>query len=167
MPAVLNNGFVYVIGGQDVGGNPTSSVLFGPISATGSISNWSSTAALPSSTYDMPAVVNNGFIYVIGGLDSGPSATSSVLFTPVNSDNSLAPWSNTTALPLSTYRMPTVVNNGFAYVIGGRNSGSASTSSVLFASLASRNLYWGVSAAGATVGGAYSSTVTYTAVFSP
>jgi hypothetical protein len=94
------------------------------------------------------------------------AGTSSVLFMPVDSNNPLVQWSITTALPAARYSMPAVLNNGRVYVMGGLFSGNA-TSSVFFSSLASRNLFWGASVPGGQAGGNYSSTLTYTAVFSP
>jgi len=122
---VTNNGYVYIIGGQTTFGdaNITSTVLYAPINATGSLGVWSTTTALPTSTtfntFD-DAVASNGYVYVIGGYTGNPSAaTSTVWYAPINATGSLGAWSATTQLPGAYTLNSDVINNGYVYVIGG------------------------------------------------
>ena len=128
--AVINNGYIYSIGGN-TGTFATSTVQYASISAGGTLGNWSNTTALPSAIYFHRAVVNNGYIYSIGGKDSGGLQTSTVLYAPINSNGTIGSWSNTTALPSVLNSHSAVVNNGYIYTTGG--FGSAATSTVFYA----------------------------------
>jgi hypothetical protein len=80
-PSFAYNGYAYVVGGV-ANGTGTSTVVFGPISSTGSISYWTSTTQLPFTDYDHPSFAYNGYAYVVGGWANG-AATSTVIFTPL------------------------------------------------------------------------------------
>jgi hypothetical protein len=122
--AVAHNGYLYSIGGN--AGPGTSTVLFAPINATGSIGAWATTTPLPGSVSDHASAVNNGFVYVVGGYDT--AATSTVLFAPINATGSIGTWTQTTVLPAATRLHGVLTENSYLYSIGG-----AGTSTVLFA----------------------------------
>ncbi|MEK9196255.1 MAG: hypothetical protein AAB914_02695, partial [Patescibacteria group bacterium] len=63
--SVMANGYVYVMGGYD-GSSVQSTVYYGRANPDGSISSWNTTTALPSNVEDATALVNNGYVYVIG-----------------------------------------------------------------------------------------------------
>jgi N-acetylneuraminic acid mutarotase len=159
-PSFAYNGYAYVVGGV-ASGTATSTVLFGPISSTGSIAYWTSTAVLPFANSYHPSFAYNGYAYVVGGW-----YMSTVLFGPISSTGSIAYWTSTTALPFTDSNHPSFAYNGYAYVVGGNANGLATTT-VLFAPLGGREMYWGASAPGGISGGQYSGVVTYTAVFTP
>jgi N-acetylneuraminic acid mutarotase len=122
--SIANNNYAYAIGGFDGNAN-TSTVFYASLNSTGSISNWSSTSKLPSAIRGHMSVVNNNYVYVIGGWsDVDGAATSTVWFAPINSTGSLGAWSSTAALPKYDYSGATAVWNGYVYLLGGSNNGN-------------------------------------------
>jgi prepilin-type N-terminal cleavage/methylation domain-containing protein len=129
--SVVNNNYVYVIGG-DFNTNPTSTVWFAPINSTGSIGAWSSTTKLPNGIFGHTSVVSNNYVYAIAG-QSGAN-TSTVWFAPINSTGSIGAWSSTTKIPSTLRAHMSIVNNNYVYVIGGYSDVDvAGTSTVWFA----------------------------------
>ncbi len=133
--AVVNNGYIYVTGGSDSGANATSTVSFAQINADGSVGRWATTTPLPAVDTAVPVVVNNGYIYAMGGIDPASSATATVLFAQISATSSVGGWATTTPLPAARYFGPAVVNNGYIYIMGGSVTGGALTSTVLFAQI--------------------------------
>lgn len=131
--AVVNNGYIYSIGGY-VNGQPVDTVSYAKIHGDGTLDSWSTTTHLPSPIALQPAVVNNGYVYSIGGgtTSAGIPATSTVNYAPINTDGTLGAWSKTASLPIATYEQPAVVSNGYLYSIGGA-AGNLSTSTVYYA----------------------------------
>lgn len=116
--AAVNNGFLYIIGGLSKG-TPTSSVLYSKIDSDGTLEPFQETTPLPYTLYRyLCGVVNNNFIYAIGGIADG-STTSSVLYAPILGDGTVGQWTPTTSLPEPLQLHGTVANNGYLYVIGG------------------------------------------------
>jgi hypothetical protein len=134
-PSFAYNGYAYVVGG--VGGD-YKTVLYGPISSTGSIAYWTSTTALPFMNYQHPSFAYNGYAYVVGG-----TGTSTVLFGPISSTGSIAYWTSTTSLPFTNYSHPSFAYNGYVYIVGGWAEGEA-TSTVLKGPISSTGsiAYW-------------------------
>ena len=132
--AVVNNGYVYSIGGTD-GSSIFSSVYYSQINnSNGSLGAWQPTTALPVPLIFDSAVVNNGYVYTIGGVYSG-HLTSTVYYSQINNSNgTLNSWQPTTALPTFVEQESAVANNGYAYSIGGTQS-SGISSTVYYASL--------------------------------
>ncbi|OGZ52509.1 MAG: hypothetical protein A3B25_02365 [Candidatus Ryanbacteria bacterium RIFCSPLOWO2_01_FULL_48_26] len=133
---VINNGYIYITGGYD-STMVTSTVYFAPISATNSVGAWAKTTPLPKGIYNHSSVVNNGFIYTIGGSDSAITGvrTSTVYYAPISATSSVGAWKTTTKLPIAIGDTRTVVNNGFIYSIGGVNNSDANIKTVYFAPL--------------------------------
>jgi len=126
--ALAYNGYLYEIAGNGGGGN---TVVFAPINSTGSVGAWSYTNALPYvSVYSFASAAYNGYLYAIGGYT--PSATSEVLFAPINSTGSIGAWTSTTAMPYALVSHVSAEYNGYLYAVGGQAGGSPS-SSVIFA----------------------------------
>src|SRR5205807_630097 len=72
--SVVANGYVYVIGGY----NPTivSTVYYAKLNADGSTGTWTTNAnALPAAREYQSSVVANGYVYAIGGYNSGAQTT--------------------------------------------------------------------------------------------
>ena len=166
--SVAYNGYLYNIGGSTVGGT-TSTVLFAPINATGSIGAWTSTQALPNTDEFHASAVYNGYLYTIGGCVDGlcsfPVAT--VLYAPINATGSLGAWTSTQALPYGNYGLASVAFNGYLYAPAGDADNANGTSTVLFSPLAAHDTYWGAAAPSNGTSGDYTGTVTFTAVYSP
>ncbi len=124
---VAHNGYLYNVGGLDVGSAITSTVRFAQLQSDGTINNWSSTTALPSARMNPGVVVYNGYLYVLGGntVSGGSTATSSVIFAPINATGSLGSWSSTTALPgTKEVARSAFAYNGYMYQVGNRDNGN-------------------------------------------
>ena len=91
----------------------------------GTVGSWSASTALPSGHGFHSSVAYGGYVYTLGGFDENYSLSSDVLVAPVNGDGSMGSWSSTTALPSGRYAFSAVAYNGFLYVIGGDDGGSA------------------------------------------
>jgi len=116
--AAVNKGFLYVIGGLS-NGTPTDSVLYATINSDGTVGPFQETTPLPYTLYRyLCGVVNNGFLYAIGGIANG-STTSSVVYAPILSDGTVGDWMHTTSLPEPLQLHGTVANKGYLYVMGG------------------------------------------------
>lgn len=133
-PSVVNNGYVYAIGGV-TSAAITSSVVYAPINTDGTIGNWTLTTALPVARDNHTSIVNNGYVYAIGGDVPIAGATSSIVYAPINADGSLGSWT-TTALPSVRDFHSSLINNGYVYAMGG---GTPSPSSSVIDALINGN----------------------------
>jgi N-acetylneuraminic acid mutarotase len=130
--AVMNNGYIYVPGGNQQF-SAGSAVWYVSISSTGPLNVWSSTTPLPTTKLVNGAAINNGYIYSVGGQDIFANYTSTVYYAQISSSTGgVGNWTMTTPLPQVSGSLSSVVYNGFIYSIGGY-SGGATTSSVLYA----------------------------------
>jgi N-acetylneuraminic acid mutarotase len=128
--SVVANGYVYVIGGSN--GAFVSTVYYAKLNADGSTGSWSTNAnALPAGRYGPSSVIANGYVYVLGGSNSG--AQSTIYYAKLNADGSTGAWA-TNALPGVRAYHTSVVANGYVYVIGGDGAGWTSQSTVYYAS---------------------------------
>lgn len=122
--AVTANGYVYVMGGT----GPDTTVYYAKLNAVdGSIGAWqtSSNSLLNGGVGDATSVYANGYIYVMGGNNSG--VKQAIYYTKVNADGSIGAWSTeaTNILPTNgRYRATSVYANGYVYVIGGPSGGA-------------------------------------------
>ncbi len=82
------------------------------------IQGWQETASLPIPRAGAAAVVSNGVIYMIGGVD-GRNILNDAIYARINNDGSLAPWQQGTALQEERVFIDAVVRDGSIYVIGG------------------------------------------------
>jgi hypothetical protein len=125
---------VFVTGGAD--GTPTSrpDVLVGTIGATGQITAWTATTALPearafhatATATPWNALVDTlaaGYLYVIGGNDASGTVRTTVLYTSVAKDHSLGGWAETTPLPVPLHSAGATVLRSWLYVVGGATTG--------------------------------------------
>jgi len=116
--AVLLNGIVYVIGG-DNGWTPNGSTMaYDPGAAT-----W--TTLTGPSIYDNAAVVLGGWVYSFGGNTGGGTTSSTIRFGPT-----MTTWTDQVAMPSVRQTLAAVTLDGRAYAIGGHNDGGAIFSTV-------------------------------------
>ena len=134
--SIVNNNFAYVLGGVDAGGsntnNPVNTVYYAPLNkTTGSVGVWkTSIHPLTNKSLGHTSIVNNNFVYVMGGNSGDTGTNSKILFDTVY----YAPLNKTTGengewilspnlLPEKVTGGSSVVYNNFVYIIGG-NSGN-------------------------------------------
>jgi hypothetical protein len=136
----IANGYIYALGGFGVTGNTAQSTsYYAKLNANGSLSGatWSSTTALPLGLDGVGAATANGYVYVVGGINSAGAAQSSVYYAKLNADGTIGSWNTTASLPAIRGSLKSVVLNGYIYAIAGSNTnlGSGAQSSVYYAKL--------------------------------
>lgn len=144
--SVINNGYVYILGGTGKEVWSLDDVQFAPINSDGSLGAWMTTTPLLTPRYGHTSVVYNGYIYVIGGNKSDSKIVNEVQYAHINSDGTVGTWNTTNPMTYTTTCHTSVVYNGYLYVIGGRGSGNGND--VLFAKINSDG----------TIGGWYTAT---------
>lgn len=101
--AVVANGHIIVLGGDDGNDNQTttSTVITAQIEPDGTLGTWSPTTPLLNSRGELAAVFYNGHVYAIGGttIDNGRASAIPVEYASVNNDGTMGNW-NTTSSPL-------------------------------------------------------------------
>ena len=123
--SVINNGYLYVIGGWD-GTSYINDVQYALINANGTVGTWIATVSFPTARDGHASLVNNGYLYVIGG-ESSTSYLNDVQFAPINAKGTvgtLGAWSATTSFPTARNGHASVAYNGYLYVIAGANASS-------------------------------------------
>ena len=136
--AVIANGVVYVIGGND-GTSATNTVFRAKISRTGELGAWTTLDALPGPRSHQAAFVQDGAIYLVAGIAGNPDGDAQplhdVLRATVDKDGSLGPWQVVSQLDATFATHASVVHDGFLYVIGGVADDDTSKDRVLRAPL--------------------------------
>lgn len=147
------NGYLYALAGYNVSaGGSLNDLLFAKINVSdGSIGAFSTSAVTVSARWDLRAVVNNGYVYAIGGCSTGAPPASCTLMTGTvqtfqlynNYSGSPAAYSAGANL-FTTDRLgaSSAVLNGYIYIAGGCTvtaSGvcTTATDNVQYASLSS------------------------------
>jgi len=122
--SVINNGYVYLIGGS-VGASVIRLDLNNPNGA------WDDAGVtdLPAGRSSHMAVLYNNYVYVVGGVIAGIISPSVIR---VDLNNPAGAWDDAgvTDLPAGRYDFAAVVSQGYLYVIGG-NTPSGITASVM------------------------------------
>ncbi len=131
---VAYSGYLYMIGGIDNTGSPTGN-LMAPINTNGTIGAWTATTSPTTPTYEDTAVVDNGYLYVLGGTNSSGSASAFMGYAPINANGTLGTWTATTSLTPARFEHASVAYNDKVYVIGGVNSAGTLLNDVQLASL--------------------------------
>lgn len=129
------NGRLYLVGGStSTSPTHTAGVYVTDINSNGTLGFWNASASddLPNALGNHSIVAKNGYMYVIGGTPVGSTATSTVLYAPIDSSGLIGTWSTTTALPVARKDHTSYERNGNIYVFGGR-APSAVTSSIIYA----------------------------------
>ena len=118
--SVAFNGYVYEIGGLINGSTYVATVDYAPINSNGTLGSWTATTSLPAAVYFATSVAYNGYLYEIGGNNTGTSTvTSTVDYAPINANGTLGVWTATTSLLVATFQATSVAYNGYLYEIGG------------------------------------------------
>lgn len=110
---VVLNGYLYVLGGHSGAGN-TNTALFAKINEDGTLGEWQQTTPLPEAVTYHGAVVDRGFVYLVGAFKEGKA-----YFAAVNQDGTLGEWKETSPLPEPQSCGAVVAHNGFIYYLGG------------------------------------------------
>lgn len=100
------------------------------LAAPGDLGSWQTTIPLPRKRYTHDAAYANGYIYVVGGMDSG-FIFSSIERAKVNDDGTLGSWTTVANMAEPRWGVKAVANGGWLYVLGGVTTGSTYLASVL------------------------------------
>ncbi len=117
---VTGSSYLYLIGGDSTAsGKPVATVRVGTLSATGAVTAWSTTTALPAALHSAGAVIFNGSVYVAGGSASGNVPVATVFRAAIMSDGTLGAWQALASLPFARSYFGFGVNGTFLYALGG------------------------------------------------
>jgi hypothetical protein len=126
--AVVNNGYVYILGG----GNSTitfADVQVGQFNASGGgVASWTPTNSTHVARGSIKAVVQNGYLYFFGGI-TGSTDFNDSYYAAINADGSLGTWHQTVSFTNARDSYGIATYAGFVYIIGGF-AGAAATTSV-------------------------------------
>jgi hypothetical protein len=133
--SVVANGYVYVIGGSN--GGALNTIFAAKINSDGTLGSWSASNNTGLGARNgASAVVANGYVYVIGGVDGSGTIQSTVYLARLNTDGTLGNWTTSSATGLAARVSHTsVVANGYVYVIGGNDSSLVTQNTVYYAKL--------------------------------
>jgi len=117
---VTGNSYLYVLGGDSTAcGKPVATVYVGTLSATGAVTGWTTTTALPAPLHSLGAVIFNGNVYVAGGSGSGNVPVTTVYRAQIMSSGALGAWQALASLPFARSYFGFGVNGTFLYALGG------------------------------------------------
>ncbi len=118
--SVAYNGYLYVIGGDGVGGFKND-IQHCPINTDGSVGTCvQQTSAFTTARGDFASVAYNGYLYVIGGISTGSTYQNDIQHCPINTDGSVGTCvQQTSAFTTARATLASVAYNGYLYVIGG------------------------------------------------
>lgn len=116
--AVVNNGIIYLIGGQYPINQYPKEVYYAPIESSGEVGAWNETAHFPVEIVGHSALVYGDDIFVIGGGCYG-IYYGTVYKAHINQNGSLGSWFEWGILPHQVVHHSSVVLNERVYVIGG------------------------------------------------
>ncbi len=120
--ATASNGYVYVSGGFS--GTAKNTVYYAQLQADGSLGTWqTATNTLPQTLYNANSVVVNGYLYVLGGRDSGGAFTGLTYYSKLSANGSPGTWSSTATLG-HTAQAGVTTKNGYIYILGGDDNPS-------------------------------------------
>ncbi len=133
--SVEYNGYIYEIGGSGNCYIPYTSVYYSQINSNGTIGNWIlSDNTLPNTLDVSVSVVYNGYIYEIGGGETGGYSVDTVYYSQIGSNGNPGPWElSVNPLPLGGIRAASGVEyNGYIYLLGGCNGGCGEVNTVFY-----------------------------------
>jgi hypothetical protein len=144
---VTSSSYIYCLGGNnETDGTdgtvaPSSSSWYAQLSATG-IGPWSKTSPFPANSYLPNCAEDGGYIYCIGGADSGGNPLAGAYYAKLTSSG-IGAW-----LPTTNYLIPVTGQacaavGGYVYCVGGGSSGGESlayTNAVYYAPVSSSGI---------------------------
>ena len=135
--SVAHNGYLYVVGGYNATHLQFDTVYYAPLDpADGHVGVWNATTVLPTINQSEAVVINNNYMYVIGGGINGIGNVDTVYYAHIKSDGTLDSWTTSTnTLPQRLRRIGGVVNNNFVYITGGITTTGSQSNTVYYAPL--------------------------------
>ena len=125
----LRNGYLYVFGGRDQGGNPLSQVEIFKLSGSGNLIRISTTQNLDVGRYKHQSVFNKNSFYIIGGINESNDPTSLIEIFELRDPEDPRRRSIVKNSALR-YDHSLLSNNDYIYFIGGIDSTENTTESL-------------------------------------
>jgi N-acetylneuraminic acid mutarotase len=138
--AAVYNGYVYVLGGYDSNTtNTLNGVYYAKLNNDGSVGTWTTSGnSLPADISTASSVVNNGYIYEIGGQDDNFNALATVYYAKLNSNGSIGSWTTSNnPLPQPVSVSGAVVYNNNVYLVGGSDANGDALATSYYSTLSS------------------------------
>jgi hypothetical protein len=130
------NGYIYSIGGFISAGNSSAVVYYAKLNSDGSTGVWQTTSSLPGTRYHVSTAASNGYVYVVGGNNTGSTGSNTAYYAAINKDGTLGSWSTgANTLPYIVRGASAATANGYIYASGGRDNSNNYLSSVTYAKL--------------------------------
>ncbi|HSL28772.1 MAG TPA: hypothetical protein VK900_06185 [Anaerolineales bacterium] len=112
--------FIYAVGGNS--GGPWDRVHYTSVKPDGSLYLWSDTTPLPAAIQEHTMIAYDGYLYVFGGKTVNDMLLTTVYFSAINPDGTLAGWLTAEPLPRQMYGYGAFESNGYVYLIGSDRS---------------------------------------------
>lgn len=127
--SVVYDDRIYLLGGLAASFEPSANVYIGNINVDGSISSiQTSSNPMPSAVVEGTSVINNGYIYTLGGGPTFSAEGDEIHYAPINNDGTVGVWqTSSTKLPTPVKKSSSVANDGYLYSVGGYGNGSLSS----------------------------------------
>jgi hypothetical protein len=137
----LQAGQLYVVGGIDDTGAPTTTVHHASVELDRSNPVWTEVTPLPQPLHSMGVTVFRSWLYVAGGAGPGNSPSDAVYRARIEEDGGLGPWETQPSLPVAVAYAPLAQSAGVLYVPGGETGTFAPGDAALTATRTSEIWY--------------------------
>jgi parallel beta-helix repeat protein len=117
---IIQNGRIYVFGGQNATESRLVNVYYSVIDSDGSLGPWLETTPLPGKYFDQVVVRVGNYVYLI----TGASGDKDVFYAPINPDGSVCEWTATESLWPSRQNFAAISYGEYIYVSGGNSGGT-------------------------------------------
>jgi len=118
---VVYAGDIYCVAGETLNGtnqnSPISDVYYAPLSSSG-IGQWTAAASYPTALAAPACASYSGYLYCVGGFDSGQYSSTDTYYGAVSSSG-VASWSNAPPYPLAIDTSTCVAYQGDIYCVSG------------------------------------------------
>ena len=114
---------IYVLGGTNIFGS-RNIVYYSSANEDGSLGSWRATTPMPQKLMGHETIVNNGRIYIIGGMIRSMGASANVYYADILEDKTLGPWKTANSLPINLLGHKAITVGDKIYVMGGTINGN-------------------------------------------
>jgi parallel beta-helix repeat protein len=115
------NGYIYIL--SDNG----TTTYYAKVNTDGTLGAWNTNTALPVSVSYPAVTVANGYVYIAGGVVTGPSTTNVVRYAKIGNDGVLGAWNTASNLANGVVCASAVVSSGYIWVVGGTTVSNCNT----------------------------------------
>ncbi len=118
----LQAGHLYVIGGTDDAGMPTTTVYHSAVELDRTNPTWTEETALPQPLHSMGVAVFRSWLYVAGGAGAANAPSAAVYRARIHEDGSLGSWEVQRSLTVPVAYAAMAQSAGVLYVVGGETA---------------------------------------------